>query len=47
MFKIITALASLAAAILIVINAKMKIDIVEKELHRANEEDPNKWSNIQ
>lgn len=46
MFKIVAALASLAAAILLVINSKMKSDIVEREIHRANEEDPNKWSNV-
>ena len=42
MYTVLIALISLAAAILIIINAKMKSDIVEKEIHRADKDDRSK-----
>lgn len=42
MYTVLIALISLAAAILIIINSKMKSDIVEKEIRRADKDDRSK-----
>lgn len=42
MYTVLIALISLATAILVIINAKMKSDIVEKEIRRADKDDRSK-----
>lgn len=39
MYEVLIALISLAVAILVILNAKIKSDIVEKEIHRADKDD--------
>lgn len=42
MYAVLMSLISLSAAILVILNAKMKSDIVEKEIHRADKDDRSK-----
>jgi len=46
MYNILASLLSLAAAILIIANAKMKRDIVEKEIQRTDEEDKDDYHKL-
>lgn len=46
MYNVLTALISLVAAILIIINAKMKRDMVEKEIKRTDEEGEDNYRKL-